>query len=307
MALPFQVAKVWKVQQEKPLGSSSSGSGFCLANVLPISQCPPVEGRQTTWAALGGVPDAAAGRELSGLFVSHCHRLVNPEVGAATATQPGNCGLIGNDCSRCTITRGHKTNKQQQAACAAEGFSKGQKTKVAPSLQRSAQDPISSASPTFHYYDTPTLITKPRNLRLSRTPSASRADKVPARRHFEAPGVGKVTEVSRVLGPSTALRPRRGADLPRLAGSRTARRTPARGRGSRANLTRLTPRLHRSLWLRVPDSAAGTAPRPPSQGRICAGTVRPHHAPTDPELAAVHALGRSVTLRLGTTTARPPV
>ena len=307
MALPFQVAKVWKVQQEKPLGSSSSGSGFCLANVLPISQCPPVEGRQTTWAALGGVPDAAAGRELSGLFVSHCHRLVNPEAGAATATQPGNCGLIGNDCSRCTITRGHKTNKQQQAACAAEGFSKGQKTKVAPSLQRSAQDPISSASPTVHYYDTPTLITKPRNLRLSRTPSASRADKVPARRHFEAPGVGKVTEVSRVLGPSTALRPRRGADLPRLAGSRTARRTPARGRGSRANLTRLTPRLRRSLWLRVPDSAAGTAPRPPSQGRICAGTVRPHHAPTDPELAAVHALGRSVTLRLGTTTARPPV
>ena len=236
MALPFQVAKVWKVQQEKPLGSSSSGSGFCLANVLPISQSPPVEGRQTTWAALGGVPDAAAGRELSGLFASHCHRLVNPEAGAATATQPGNCGLIGNDCSRCTITRGHKTNKQQQAACA-EGFSKGQKTKVAPSLQRSAQDPISSASPTFHYYDTPTLITKPRNLRPSRTPSASRADKVPARRHFEAPGVGKVTEVSRVLGPSTALRPRRGADLPRLAGNWTARRTPARGRDSRANLT----------------------------------------------------------------------
>ena len=116
-----------------------------------------------------------------------------------------------------------------------------------------------------------------------------------------------MTEVSRVLGPSAALRPRRGADLPKLAGSRTARRTPARGRGNRANLTRLTPRSRRSLWLRVPDSAAGTAPRPPSQGRICAGTVRPHHAPTNPELAAVHALGCSVTLRLGTTTARSRV
>ena len=114
-----------------------------------------------------------------------------------------------------------------------------------------------------------------------------------------------MTEISRVLGPSAALRPRSGADLPRLAGSRTARRTPARGRGSSANLTRLAPRSRRSLRLRVrvPDSVAETAARPPSQGRICAGTVWPRHAPTNPELAAVHALGRSVTLWLGTTTA----
>lgn len=153
------------------------------------------------------VPDAAAGRELPGLFASHCHRLVNPEARGATATQSGNCGLIGNDSSRCTITRGRKTNKQQQAACAAGGLSKGQKTKVAPSPQRSARDPISSAWPTFHYYDTPSLSPKPGNLRPSRTPRASKADNVIARRYFGAPGEGKVTEVSCVLGPSAALRP----------------------------------------------------------------------------------------------------
>lgn len=39
--------------------------------------------------------------------------LVNPPGGAATAAQPGKGALIGNDCSRYTISRGRKTNSNR--------------------------------------------------------------------------------------------------------------------------------------------------------------------------------------------------
>ncbi|XP_014639669.1 PREDICTED: formin-like protein 5 [Ceratotherium simum simum] len=114
--------------------------------------------------------------------------------------------------------------------------------------------------------------------------------------------------------PEAALRswPRRP---PEAGGEGAALRAPARGRGSPANLTPLARRLARPpLSLRVPDSAAGTAARPPSPGRVRAGTVRPPVPPHPHEHGAarspsgrLHALGGSVPSGLVATTARSRV
>lgn len=77
----------------------------------PTSKFPPTSGRETTWASLGGGARCHGSAFAAQSVRTPLSPLVNPPAGAATAAQPGNYGLIGNDCSHCTITRGCKTNK----------------------------------------------------------------------------------------------------------------------------------------------------------------------------------------------------
>ncbi|XP_070362648.1 uncharacterized protein [Equus asinus] len=170
---------------------------------------------------------------------------------------------------------------------------RGLETKVGHSSSDSARDPptsASSASPTSNGYDTPSLIPKPGDLR---PPLAHPAPLGPTQClrgvYSRSPEEGKVTQVSGSEPPrSLRCAPQRRRP-PEAGGEGTAPREPARGRGRPAHLTRLARWLAcLPLSLRVPDSAAGTAARPPPPGRFRAAPsgLLPRHTPTNTARAA---------------------